>query len=145
MSALTKGRALNVEVWQYKSFTLASGKKAWRGGLAVYDQSVGKCIPAETGAGQTDLFMLGFFAEDVDASSTGTNADTPVVVRLKKEVTVVWLDNDSGTAVTANNIGQNVYALDDHTVSGSSATSTRSVAGIAWALDTVKGVAVEIV
>ena len=141
MSALTKARAIRREKWNYKSFTLASGKKAWRGGLACYDESAGAVIPAETGSGQTDLFMLGLFEEDVDASGGAL----PVVVKLKKEVEVVWFANDGTNPVTVNDIGKSVYAVDDQTVSDSSATSTRSAVGIAWAVDSTLGVAVEIV
>lgn len=139
MAALTASRAVREETWQYKSFTLASGKKAFTGGIAVYDQSAGACIPAETGASQTDLFGLGLFAEDVDA----TGGAKAVVVKLKREVVVRWMKNDGTNPVTANDLGKDIYAVDDQTVSISSATSTRSVIGKAWALDSTLGVAVE--
>ncbi|NUP05527.1 MAG: hypothetical protein HOW73_05655 [Polyangiaceae bacterium] len=138
--ALTKGVGKRTEMWRYRQFTLASGKKAFRNGLAVYDQSVGKMIPAETGASQTDLFCLGLFAEDVDA----TSADKLCNVRLKREVEVTWLKNDVTNPVTANDIGKDVYGVDDETASISSATSTRSVIGKAWAIDATRGVAVEL-
>jgi hypothetical protein len=140
MAALTKARRLRRESWKRKSFTLASGKKAFKGGMAVYDQSVGKCIPAETGASQTDLFLLGLFAEDVDA----TAADKAVVVELKREINVVWMKNDGTNPVVAADIGKSVYGVDDQTVSNSSATSTRSIVGTAWAIDSTLGVAVEL-
>lgn len=141
MTALAKARPLRREKWSYKSFTLGNSTKAWRGGIATYDQSLGKCVPAATGSGDTDLFMLGNFEEDVDASA----ADAPVVVRLKKEVDVTWYVNDTGTPVTVNDIGKTVYAVDDQTVSTSTATSTRSAVGIVWAVDATLGVAVEMV
>lgn len=140
--ALTAERRLRVETWNNKSFKLPTGKTAWKGGLAVYDQSAGKCIPSETGAGQTDLFCLGVFAETV-ANSSG--ADKDVVVQLKREVRVIWFANDGGgTPATANDIGKACYGLDDTTVSMSSATSTRSVVGTVWAVDATLGVAVEL-
>lgn len=140
MTALAKERALREERWNYKQFTLASGKKAWKGGIAMYDQSAGFVIPAETGAGQSDLFALGTFEETVDA----TAAAALVNVRLKKEVRLFWFSNDGTNPVTANDIGKQVYAVDDQTVSISSATSTRSVLGRAWAVDSTRGVAVEV-
>lgn len=139
MTALAADRRLRVETWTRKSFTLASGKKAYKGGIAVYDQSVGKVIPAVTGAGQSDLFPLGTFAEQVDA----TAADKPVVVALKREIKVTWFANDGGDPVLATDLGKDVYGVDDQTVSISSATSTRSVVGKAWAIDSTLGVAVE--
>lgn len=142
MAALSGPRPLRQETWSRRAFKLPTGKTAYKGGIAVYDQSVGKCIPAETGAGQTDLFMLGLFYETV-ANASG--ADLDVVVNLKKEVRVTWMKNDGTNPVLATDLGKDIYAVDDQTVSISSATSTRSVIGKAWALDATLGVAVEMV
>lgn len=139
MTAMAKARPIREERWAYKQFTLASGKKAYKGGLAVYDQSAGKMIPAETGASQTDLFVLGLFAEDVDA----TSADKLCNVQLKREVVVRWFANGT-VAATANDIGKDAYGQDDQTVATDSATSTRSKVGIIWAVDASRGVAVEL-
>jgi hypothetical protein len=140
MSALAGERRLRREVWKRRTFKLPTGKTAWKNGIAVYDESAGKAIPAETGAGQTDLFVLGFFNETVANSSGG---DLDVVVELKREVHVVWFANDGTNPVTATDLGKDVYAVDDQTASISNATSTRSVLGTAWALDATLGVAVE--
>lgn len=141
MTAMTGERRLREETWAYKAFKLPTGKTAYKNGLAVYDQSVGKCIPSETGASQTDLFVLGFFNES-KANATGSDVD--VIVRLKREVLVRWLKNDGTNPVLVTDIGKDIYGVDDQTVSISSATSTRSVVGKAWAIDATLGVAVEI-
>jgi len=140
MAAMTKARRLREETWQYQAFELGNAKQAWKNGLAVYDQSAGKCIPAETGASQTDLFVLGFFAEDMLGNGT-----KKVSVRLKREITVRWMANDGANPVLVTDLGKDIYGVDDQTVSISSATSTRSVVGKAWAIDAVKGVAVEVI
>lgn len=141
MTALAGERRLREETWAYKAFKLPTAKTAFKGGVAVFDQSVGKCIPSETGAGQTDLFVLGFFNETVVNAS---GADKDVVVRLKREITVRWMKNDVTNPVLVTDIGKDIYGVDDQTVSISSATSTRSVVGKAWAIDATLGVAVEI-
>lgn len=139
MSALGAERRLRVETWARKTFKLPTGKTAYKGGLAVYDQSAGKCIPSETGAGQTDLFCLGTFAETV-ANASG--ADMDVVVSLKREVKVIWFANDGTNPVLATDLGKSVYGVDDQTVS--ILATNRSAVGIAWALDATLGVAVEL-
>lgn len=136
MTALAKSRPIRREKWNYKSFTLGVGLKAFKGGMAAYDQSLAVCVPVATGA---DLFALGLFEEDVDA----TSAAAPVVVKLKREVEIVWMNNDGTNPVTVNDIGKSIYGVDDNTVSNSSATSTRSTVGVAWAVDATLGVAVE--
>ena len=137
--ALSADRPLRRETWKRKAFTLASGSVAYKGGLAAYDQSVGKVVPVSTGAGSADLFALGVFYKKVDASA----ADATVIVDLKREVNVVWMKNDGTNPVTVNDIGKSIYGVDDQTVSISSAASTRSVVGVAWAVDATLGVAVE--
>ncbi len=137
--ALSAERRVRREKWLYKSYTLASGKKGWKGGLAVLDQSVGKVIPCETGSGQTDLFPLGVFAETVDAAA----GDKAVVIEHFEEVSVIWFTNDANDPVLGTDIGKDIYGVDDLSVSISSATSTRSVVGVARAIDTTLGVAVE--
>jgi hypothetical protein len=134
MAALAADRRLRVETWKNKAFTLKSGKVAYKGGVAVYDQSAAYCIPSEA---QTDLFVLGTFAEKVDASA----ADKSVVVKLKREVTVVWFANDATNPVLATDIGKTVYGVNDQTVSILS--TSRSAVGVAWAVDATLGVAVE--
>ncbi len=138
MTALATKKRLREETWAYKSYKLPTGKTAYQNAIAVYDQSAGKCIPAEI---QADLFVLGFFtATTVNASGS----DMDVVVKLKREVTVRWMANDGTNPVLATDLGKAVYMIDDQTVSISSDTAARSAMGTAWAIDTTLGVAVEI-
>jgi predicted secreted protein len=139
MSALTAFKGLKEETWTYRQFTLTSGHKAFQGGRACLDTTTGKVVEAST---STTQLPIGIFAENVDASSSGFNADSPVNVYLERELTVVWFANDAGGgAVLAANVGSVCYMKDDQTVT---ITSTgASVAGRVWALDTSKGVAVQ--
>lgn len=141
MAALTKPRRLREERWNRQSFNLPTGTTAFENGAAMLKPSTGKVLPAVTGAGQGELVCLGTFAETV-ANASGV--DQPVVVQLKRELKVVWFANDGTNPVTATDISKTVYLSDDQTVSISSATSTRGVAGIAWAIDSTLGVAVEL-
>lgn len=138
MSALGGKRRSRTETWQYKSYKLPTGKTAYQNALAAYDRSAGKCIPFEI---QADLFVLGFFTE---TTVNASGADKDVVVRLKREIEIVWLKNDTVAPVTANDIGKAVYGIDDQTVSVDSDTAARSAVGTAWAVDATKGVAVEL-
>lgn len=139
MSALTKFKGLKEEKWTFRQFTLTSGHKAFQGGRACIDTATGKVVEAST---STTQLPIGIFAENVDASSTGLNADSPVNVFLEKEITVVWFANDGGGgAVLAANRGSVCYMKDDQTVTITSAGA--SVAGRVWEVDSTKGVAVE--
>lgn len=134
MAALTRMRAQTIGRWTHHEFTLATGSRAFQGGLAVGDMSTGKVEPAHPGVG---LLALGWFDADVDA----TEAERPVTVNLGKEIEVRWLDNDG--SIGAANVFQACYFADDHTVT---ATSTNNaLAGRIWAVDAVRGVAVELV
>lgn len=129
MSALTASRMQREERWSLKKFTLASGQKAFKGGIACIDTSTGTVKP---GIVSTTLKRIGNFNEDVDA----TSGALPVNVRLDKEWVVARFANDvAGTPVVAANIGSTCFILDDHTLSGSSGTSTRSVAGLVVDVD----------
>lgn len=135
MTILAKSRAIRREKWAYKQFTLAAGAVAFKGGIAVYDQSAAVCIP---GAAGTDLFPLGLFAEDMDA----TLAAKLVNVQMKREIDVIWFVNDGTNPVLTTDLGKSVYTVDDQTVSILS--TGRTVLGVAWAVDATRGVAVEI-
>ncbi len=134
MTALQNGRQRAYERWKYHRFTLASGNKALQGGVAAINQSSGKVVPGDA---DTDLFVIGSFAETVDA----TSADQPVNVELPDEIQVEWLENDTGSAVVAADVGSLCYLLDDQTVTASA--SGNSIAGRVWAVDAAQGVAVE--
>jgi hypothetical protein len=123
-----------MERWTFKQFPLASGKKAYKGGIAVIKQSTGKCEPASAAAG---LLHIGKFAESIDASA----AEKLVNVDLGLEIEVCWWTNDTTAPVTADKVGSICYLLDDQTVSIDG--TSRSIAGRVWAVDATKGVAVQ--
>jgi len=134
MTALAQARMSLIERWTHHLFTLAIGNKAWRGGMACIDVSTGLCEPGHV---EADLVYIGKFDEDVDA----TAAPKPVNVDLGVEIEVVWWNNDTVAPVLANMLLLNCSILDDQTVSADPAG--RSVAGRVWAVDAVKGVAVQ--
>lgn len=134
MTALNHERMSSREAWTYKQFILTSGTKAWKNGIAGIDLGSGKVVPASTRA---DLIVIGKFAETVDASA----ADKPVNVNLAREVWVEWYANDA-SSIAQTDLGALCYLKDDQSVT---ITATgASVAGRIWAVDSTKGVAVEL-
>lgn len=134
MTALANERMRSVERWTYKTFPLAVGNKAWKGGIACLDLSTGKVEP---GHAETDLFVIGTFAETVDA----TAAEKQVNVNFGMEIEVEWFDNSLSNAVAAANVGSLCYVEDDQTVTTS--PTGASIAGRVWAVNATDGVAVQ--
>jgi hypothetical protein len=135
MTALATQRMSKTERWTRKQFTLASGNVAFKNGIACLDLSTGKVEP---GHAETDLLVIGKFAENVDA----TAADTLVDVDLGKEIEVeYWANAEGGDACAATDVGSLCYVLDDQTVTIT--PTAHSVAGRIWAVDATRGVAVE--
>jgi hypothetical protein len=108
VTALTNERMSSQESWQSHLFTLASGNKAWKNGVAAIDLGSGKVVPAST---RTDLFVIGKFTETVDASA----ADKLVNVRLAREIWVEWLNNDA-SSIASTDLGALCYLKDDQSV-----------------------------
>lgn len=135
MTALTIERMSSREAWDYKEFTLSSGHKAFKNGLAAIDLGSGKVVPGDA---RTDLFVIGKFAQTMDA----TSADKLVNVQLSHEVWIEWFANDTlGSPVAATDLGALCYVKDDQTVTQS--PTGASIAGRVWGVDSTKGVAVE--
>lgn len=134
MTALTRERMSNFERWTYHLFTLAVGNKAFKNGLACIDLSTGKCEPGHI---ESDLVYIGKFAETIDASL----AEASVNVNLGMEIEVEWWNNDTVSPVLAASLLSTAYILDDQTVSADG--SGRSAAGRVWAVDALKGVAIQ--
>jgi hypothetical protein len=139
MTALAKAKIRKTETWKLKSFTLPIAYVAYQGGVAALETTAGatqgKVIP---GATSTTLFVIGTFAETVDA----TSASKSVIVDLGREIEVEWYANSAATDdVKVTDIGQLCYIVDDQTVMITS--SGKSVAGRVWGFDATKGVAVE--
>jgi hypothetical protein len=135
MSALTKEMMVDFETWRDHVLTLKQGEKVFKGGFVMGDPSVGKVLK---GASSTTCVLLGLALETVDASSSGTNADTDLNVDFLQELKVLWRDNDG--SIDASDIFNPCYVVDDHTVSENQA-STRILAGTILAVDDVLGVA----
>lgn len=133
MAALTADKARRQETWKHKSFTLASGTKAFKGARACLN-STGKVVPATA---TTALLSIGVFDETVDAAA----ADKLVSVDLEKEVILErFVNGTAGDACAATDVGKLCYLLDDQTVS--ILPSGKSLAGRIWDVS-AKGVAVQ--
>ncbi len=120
------------------SLPLAASQSVFQGGIACADITTGTV--KKGAAANANLLRIGEFNETFDNSAgTGT---VQVNVLLDHEVVCRWYDNDTGAnKVAASDLFSDVYILDDHTVTTSS--SGNSKAGRCWAVDSVKGVAVE--
>lgn len=133
MTALIQEKMSLTERWTYHQFPLAVGNKAFKNGLACLDLSTAKVEPGHV---ESDLFVMGRFAETVDA----TLVEKLVNVNFGMEIEVEWWANGTGT-IAATDVGSLCYVQDDQTVT---ITPTgASVAGRIWAVDSVKGVAVQ--
>jgi hypothetical protein len=137
MTALARERMSIIERWTYHQFPLAVGNKGWKGGMAFLDSSTGKCEPGH--ASENDLIYIGTFDETIDA----TSVEKLVNVDLGMEIEVRWWENSVANAIAASDVGKLCYAEDDQTVTITSATGANSVVGRIWAVDSVKGVAVQ--
>lgn len=134
MTALANERMSSREAWTYKQFTLTSGHKGYKNGIAAVALGTGKVVQ---GATSSSLLVIGKFAETVDA----TAGDKLVNVYLGREVWVEWFTNDSNS-IAATDLGALCYLKDDQSVT---ITPTgASVAGRIWGVDSAKGVAVEL-
>jgi len=138
VTALAGNRAPNEVRWKYKIFTLASGQVAYQGAELGYNRSTNKVSKITSGA--TTLIPVGTSVDKVDA----TSADADVNVDLGSELTLFWCPNATGgDAVASTDVLKDVYWTDDQTVT---ITSTLGpLAGRVWAVDSTKGVLVEMI
>lgn len=124
------------EKWRFHEFTLKAGQTAFKNGACLIKQSDAKAYAGQVASG---MIAIGLFAEDqYDAA-----ADTLVNVDLLEEKTLVWFRNATDSdAVAATDFGKDVYFFDDHSVTITSTGASK--AGRVWAVDSVKGVLVEV-
>lgn len=94
---------------------------------------------ATPGATATTLKALGRFEEAVD--NTG-GADGAVTVKVKKGV-FRFANSAAGDEITAADIGNDCYIVDDETVAKTDGAATRSIAGKVYDVD-AQGVWVEV-
>jgi hypothetical protein len=132
MTALATKRMREQGTMKNRLWTLKSGEVAFQGGIACLELSSNKVV---IGDNETGSVFLGIFKESKDASA----ADALVNIDLLREVNVEWLANDTTAPVT--NILRPCYILDDQTVTAD--PEGNSIAGLVWAVDAIKGVAVE--
>lgn len=105
-------------------YTLKTGVTIFAGtmiGLFISGGDIGKVAPA---ADDSDMIVLG-----VNKGLTLIQADTAKLNAFDIERGIVELENDTGTAVVANDVNKQLFVVDDQTVS--TATGVNSIeAGI---------------
>lgn len=137
MTALGQPRAPRIEALSNIDFTLASGQIAYQGAALFLDPATGKVSIGGSGSPSGRIYV-GCAIRTVDA----TSADKTIPVRLPKEVVVEFFVNGTASdAVAATDIGKDVFALDDQTVT--ILPAGRAYLGRVWLVDSAKGVAVE--
>ena len=105
---------------------VAGSMKIYAGALVALDAN-GYATP---GATATTLIGLGR-AEALADNTGGSNGDITVEVRKG----VFRFENDGTDTVDASHIGSDCYIVDDQTVASTDGTSTRSVAGKVFDVD----------
>ncbi len=135
MTALTSKKENKFQV--FTSIELpGKAEQVYQGGLATIDTSTGLVAKAFV---STTLIPIGTYAVDQLTTSGQT-----VLVKLSREVRARWYSNSTSTdAIAAAQLGQDCYMVDDQTVAKTSGSSSRSVAGRVWKVDSLKGVLVE--
>lgn len=108
---------------------VAASVKCYAGGIAVLDSS-GNLKPGVTGTG---LICVGRFEDAADNSAGLADAITATA----KRGTFRFANSAAADAITAAEIGDVCYIVDDETVAKTSGTNTRSVAGIIADVDSV--------
>ena len=126
MAALTADRDTKERSGSKLSLPVAASVTCYAGGLAARDGN-GRATP---GATATTLRGVGRFAEQV------TNGTTAGAVNVEIEKGIFRFNNSTSTdAITAANIGADCYIVDDQTVALSNGSSSRSVAGKIFDVD----------
>ena len=126
MAALTADRNTPQRDGSIINIGVAGGKKIYAGALVAVDAN-GYATP---GATATNLKALGRAEEQVDNSG---GADGAVTVNVRKGI--FRFENHPSDQVTAADIGNNCYMVDDQTVAKTDGTGTRSVAGRVFDVD----------
>ncbi len=119
MTALSAPRLATERSGQTSTVPVAAATVVWQGGIVVMEGGVAK--PGKTATG---LVVLGIAEETVD-NSTGAAGAKSVTPR-RGCFRFVNLGSDP---VTAADVGQDVWLVDDQTIAKSSGTATRSAAG----------------
>jgi len=130
MTALTSGRDTLARTNKIRGVLTKANTKGYAGGIAVLDAGYAK--PAVTA---TSLIAIGRFEHDYD-NTGGVDGDVTAMVQAGE---YCWSNSTAGDAITQADVGQDCYLVDDQTVAKTSASGTRSRAGVIAGVDT-KGV-----
>ena len=129
MSALTSERDTAARPGTNISLPAAAAKKFYAGGLAARDAS-GNATP---GATATTIRGVGRVKSTVDNSS-GSAGDLNVEI----EKGIFRFGNSASTdEITRADIGNDCYIVDDQTVAKTNGSSTRSIAGKVFDVDSL--------
>lgn len=119
-----------------------NGVTLYKGGMVAAD-SAGNYVPAGNANAATACQGVLMEVDAVNETVTGNAAGTELA---RLTVGIFWFDNSAGvSAVTAANLGQICYAVDDETVSLDDANGTLLPAGVVTDVDATLGVAVSII
>lgn len=107
----------------------------YAGGLVMLDAS-GRAVPGAAATGQIAVGV---------ARARSVNAGADNAVRVKVRRGAFWFKNSTSTdEITAAEIGDDCFIVDDEQVAKTNGSTTRSVAGKVLAIDTNLGVLVQI-
>ncbi|MBP0439441.1 hypothetical protein [Tianweitania sediminis] len=121
MAALSKGRNTPEREAGMTELPVKAATKIYAGGLTAVDAN-GLAVPMST---STTLRGVGRAEADFD-NSAGANGD----IRARIGRGIYRYANSAATdAITAADIGDDCYGVDDQTVAKTNGTNTRSVAG----------------
>ncbi len=124
--ALTKDRDTKERSGRKLSLPVAASVTCYAGGLAARDGN-GRATP---GAAATTLRGVGRFAEQI------TNGVVAGAVNIEIEKGIFCFANSTSTdALTTADIGNDCYIVDDQTVAKTNGSSTRSIAGKVFDVD----------
>lgn len=94
---------------------------------ALVQLAAGYLVPAGNGSDSHTYITLGRADNGYDNTVSG-HAQAAATIEVRTGC-FLWDIGTSGDALTQANVGTDVYAIDDHTVGATSATSTRAIAG----------------
>lgn len=127
MAALTTDRNTPEIDGVMRDIGVATGVKILAGALVCFN-ATGFATP---GAAATTLVAAGRAEEQVDNTA---GADGAVTVKTKRGI-FRFANSAAADAITAAEIGDNCYIVDDQTVAKTDALATRSVAGKIFNVD----------
>lgn len=134
MTALTQDFDAPYINGEFRSLPVAANTKIYKGALVV--MVGGYAAPGSTAVG---LISVGRAEQTVDNIGGAAGAQT---IRVRVGA-FAWNSGGGGDAITAANIGQQAWIIDDNTVGltngGGGGAATRSVAGIIFDIDAVTG------